>query len=262
MTWRLAGDKGCVWQATAARQSERGALDDERSITLDQISRRAAELGLAVRGAFRPETADAVPALPDGAAPGTFVLLGWTGAEQWPAFAGSAEALDGRPHPLDRWSRRVICALAREHHAVALFPFDGPPWLPFQLWAKRAEPVFVSPLRLLIHPRWGLWHSYRGALALPGRLDLPDDAAQASPCDTCADRPCLSACPVEAFAPGAYDVAACTGHVASDAGRDCRLAGCLSRRACPVGREHAYGLEEGTFFMRAFLGARVGTWTR
>ena len=31
----------------------------------------------------------------------------------------------------------------------------------------------VSPLGILIHPDWGLWHSYRGALAFRERLDLP-----------------------------------------------------------------------------------------
>ncbi|MEI9982759.1 MAG: hypothetical protein WDN69_05835 [Aliidongia sp.] len=85
----------------------------------------------------------------------TLALLGFVGREGWPEFAGSAEARDGVPDPLDRWSRRIIGRLAERHGAAAFFPFGGPPFLPFGAWAKRTEPVHPSPLGLLIHPDWG-----------------------------------------------------------------------------------------------------------
>ena len=44
----------------------------------------------------------------------------------------------------------------------ALFPFSCPPFLPFLRWAERAEVVFPSPSGPLIHPVYGLWHTYRG----------------------------------------------------------------------------------------------------
>jgi hypothetical protein len=213
--------------------------------------------GMAWRGAFHPRPEDAVPALPDGTAAGTLVLLGFAGGVGWPAFAAAQEAGDGLPDPLDRWSRRVVEALAARLGGLALFPFAGPPWLPFQRWARRAEPVFPSPLGLLIHPEWGLWHSYRGALALRERLALPAPPAAASPCDACVARPCLSACPVGAFTPGGYDVAACASHVAAPAGGACMTAGCLARRACPVGAVHAVGPEQAGFHMRGFRAAQT-----
>ena len=37
----------------------------------------------------------------------------------------------------------------------------------------RAEAVAPSPLGILIHPDYGLWHAYRGALAFAERLALP-----------------------------------------------------------------------------------------
>jgi hypothetical protein len=58
---------------------------------------------------------------------------------------------------------------------------------------------------------------------------------------------------VGAFSPGAYDVAACVGHVKSVAGADCMEAGCRARRACPVGPEYAYSPAQANFFMHAFL---------
>src|SRR4029450_11487906 len=110
---------------------------------------------------------------------------------QWARFATSPEARDGAPHGLDRWSKRVIDRLALIPRAEAPYPFGGPPWHPFQRWAMRCEPVWPSPLGILIHPDWGLWHSYRGALAMPDRLDLEQAGARASPCDRCEGKPRL-----------------------------------------------------------------------
>ena len=75
-----------------------------------------------------------------GTAAGVVALLGFAGRAGFAAFARSAEFQDGSPHPLDRWSRRVISALAEAVGGRALFPFEGPPHLPFQRWALRAEP--------------------------------------------------------------------------------------------------------------------------
>src|SRR5271165_2224159 len=119
---------------------------------------------LTVRGAFHPRPDDAVPDMSDGTKVGTLVLVGWTGGQQWPAFAASPEASDGQPHSLDRWSRRLLDAAAAALDGVAFYPFGGPPHHNFQLWALRAEPVARFPIGLLIHPEWGLWHAYRGAL--------------------------------------------------------------------------------------------------
>ena len=111
----------------------------------------------------------------------TIVLAGMAGRDGWPAFAASAEARDGADHPLDRWSRRVIDALARDLGAVALYPFGGPPHWPFQQWARRAEPVHPSPIGILIHPAYGLWHSYRGALGIRRGARRPAARSLAEP---------------------------------------------------------------------------------
>jgi hypothetical protein len=106
---------------------------------------------------------------------------------------------------------------------------------------------------MLIHPDWGLWQGYRGALAFASRLDLPPPDRRPSPCESCAGKPCLTACPVGAFAPGRYDVAACASHVASPAGSDCAGLGCRARRACPIGTAHRQAPPQAAFHMRAFL---------
>jgi ferredoxin len=190
-------------------------------MTFDGLCRRATSLGLAVRGAFHPEPREFDELLP-GVRAGTMVLLGFTGSDQWGLYQCSAEASDGLPHPLDRWSRRVIGALASELGGVDVYPDGTPPQLPFQRLALRSEPVHQSPISLLIHPEWGLWHAYRGALALPDRIELPTLAQSVHPCSSCARKPCLSSCPVQAFRPGSFDVEACVDFVLSAAGSDCR----------------------------------------
>jgi len=183
---------------------------------------------------------------------GTIVLLGFVGSEGWPRFSASAEAADEQPSPLDRWSRRIIDGLAAALGGSALYPFAGPPWLPFQRWAQRTGDVFISPLGILIHPEYGLWHSYRGALAFAERLKLAPRTKPSSPCATCAAKPCLTACPVSAFSTVGYDVARCRAHIASEAGAACMSGGCLARLACPVGAQHRYASDQASFHMRAF----------
>jgi hypothetical protein len=157
---------------------------------------------------------------------------------------------------MDRWARRVIDPIAQRLGARPASPNDKP-FLPFQRWAMRAESVHPSPLGLLIHPVHGLWHAYRGALLFPSPVEgLPARTDVASPCETCATKPCLSACPVDAFSAAGYDVAACTGHLRSDAEPRCLSHGCRARDACPVGAESRYGAEQIVFHMRAFARAR------
>src|SRR5947209_9128079 len=159
--------------------------------TLANIREAIAARGLSYRGAFHPDAGESEI----GPNTRTLVLVGFTGRDNWLSFAASPEAADGRDNALDRWSHRIVDAVAAELGATALFPCDGPPWLPFQRWAQRAEPVHPSPIGMLIHPDWGLWHSWRGALAFRARLDLPEPDTRASPCESCVEKPCLIACP-------------------------------------------------------------------
>lgn len=215
-------------------------------MTLEEIAARAGESGLALTGAFRPGPADGVP---DGAA--ALLLFGYGGPALWAAFRASAEASDGAPHPLDRWSRRVIGGLARECGGRALFPFDGPPYHPFIRWTYAAEPLHRSKLGMAIHEEKGLWCGWRGAVALFGEIDLPAPSRVRAPCDEC-PMPCRAACPVSAFTDAGYDAARCRAHISSPAGGECRARGCLARVACPVGAGYAQVEAQAAFHLEAF----------
>lgn len=183
---------------------------------------------------------------------GTIVLLG-AGPGFWEVFRSAPEALDGAADPIDRWSARVIGALAGRIGARARFPFGGPPHEPFLAWAEASGRAFRSPVGMLVHDTVGLMISYRGALHLPQTLPLP--AAQgASPCAGCA-RPCVDACPVGALSEARpYDVPACHGFLDTAPGADCMQGGCAVRRACPVsagaGRSAAQSAHHMEYFHR------------
>lgn len=212
---------------------------------LETLARALAPFGLILRGGLRPAAdAGAPPAV------GTLLLIGNAGPALWRAFG--PDRADG-PDPLNRWTERAVRPLAKRFGARALFPFEGPPYWPFQRWALAAEPVRASPLGLLIHPVYGLWHAYRAALAFAAAdIELPPREAAPDPCGACATKPCLTACPVGAFSSQGYDVPACLDHIRSPAGVDCLESGCRARRACPVGQEYAYEPAQARFHMSAF----------
>jgi len=222
-------------------------------ICLDEVAEAAKAVGLAFRGGLHLADDERVGLLTEAR---TLLLFGFVGAAQWPAFTASPEAQDGKRHPLDRWSRRVLTALGAQYAATPLIPFEGPPYWPFQAWARRAEPVFPSPLGMLIHPLYGLSHSYRGALAFASEIALSAITTLVSPCESCVAKPCLSACPAEAFSATGYDVAACAGWLRKGEDVACLCGGCLARRACPVGADFAQAPEQARFHMAAFLAAR------
>lgn len=220
-------------------------------VTLAVVEAALLDAGLTPRGAFHPKPEDAVPDMAPACAAGTVVLAGNAGGRMWRAFAAER---DPARETLDDWSREKLDAVSAALGGRALYPFEAP-YLPFQRWARLAEACHPSPLGMFVHPEYGLWHGYRGAVALAERLELPALAATASPCDSCAAKPCLAACPVDAFGADGYDVAACVGHLETPAGAECMAEGCRARRACPVGTDYRYEPAQAAFYMRAFLAA-------
>lgn len=167
----------------------------------------------------------------------------------WDHVTASPEFADGAADPLDRWSSRVIGAMALGLGGMALFPFGGPPWHPFQRWALRSGRAWASPVGFVVHDRMGLMASYRGAIALPGRISVSTPAA--APCEGCA-APCLAACPPGALTGAGYDLAACHAFLDRSEGETCLNAGCLVRRACPLSQTYGRLARQSAWHMRQF----------
>jgi hypothetical protein len=205
-------------------------------MTLDEITDAARPSGLAALGAFHHGENQ------------TLILLGPNEPEFWSVFTQDSEYFEKKEEPMDRWSQRVIGGLAQAFGAQALFPLGGPPYHPFIGWALKSGRAWQSPVGLLVHDTSGLFVSYRGALLVPERLELPPTGS--SPCKKCSERPCLSACPAAALTKDGYDVPKCHAHL-DTAGTECLSSGCIVRRACPVGQNKRLPAQSA-FHMRAF----------
>lgn len=218
--------------------------------TIDNIRAALAPHGFLLRGVVHFDGDG--PEMAGGGRAVTVVLVGNAGGSIWPAFSAWRQAR-GRDvaNPLDSWSVEIIRPVADSVGGQAWFPSERP-WQPFQQWAIRAEGLKASPLGVLIHPEFGLWHGYRGAIGFAGKVGTATEPFDRHPCADCRDKPCLTSCPVEAVGAASFDVGACRAHIHSPVGQaGCMMSGCLARNACPVGAQHRYPPEQLRFHMAA-----------
>ena len=228
---------------------------------LGAIAEGLALHGLIPRGGFNFTDDEAAPSGSSGSPAKSVLLIGQAGDAPWPHFLRWRQSQpQDIANPLDTWSRLVIGTVAQEFAARAVSPSDRP-YLPFQQWAMRAEGLRPSPLGILMHPEFGLWHAYRGALLFTDPDAAREIADSASPahapihlCDGCDGKPCLKSCPVSAHSAAGFAYEACLAHVRSPRGAACRQGGCLDRNACPYGAAYRYPPAQQVFHMRAFAG--------
>jgi epoxyqueuosine reductase QueG len=185
------------------------------------------------------------------------VVLGCGGRAFGEAFGGSAEAR-AETHPVDRFTARVV-----ERAATALGE-RGTPTRALFYWQRRdgrfADFVALGracglggPGRLgvLIHPRYGPWISLRAVLLTTAPLATTPRSADFAPCREC-PAPCAAACPGAAVGADGFDAAACLRTTRTHSACAQR---CAARRACVIGREHAYAPDLERRYRRAVVAA-------
>lgn len=213
----------------------------------ERVGDALAAAGLSVRGGVRFDEAGPVV---NGRTLKCLVLVGHIGSSHWPHFHQFRLTYEG-PDPLDAWSKHVVEPVATAFSGVALYPFEKP-WWPFQQWISRSEGLKPSPLGILIHPKFGLWHGYRAALGFDVPIRMPAPASLPHPCDSCVGRPCIAACPAGALATGRFEIGPCRDYLAGETDTGgCMALGCASRNACPVGKDFRYNDAQLRFHMAA-----------
>ena len=189
-------------------------------------------------------------AVGDGAVPRGathLVVLLQTGANYWEHLRNLRNRdpeLDAHADPLDTLSRRLslrLSTLLGEAHQGSEFPFASS--LNFVALGQRMGAGLPSRLRVLIHPVYGTWITFRMLFyirdsrgVLPTTPPIAVDACNGCPA------PCIPACPAGAFVGKAgaeqldYPM---SFRYRKDHGGTCADA-CAARVACPVGAEHRY----------------------
>lgn len=181
--------------------------------------------------------------LPDlGRADHCVLVVGNTAA-LWPRLLATLEAEPERcdaMHPLDDYCRQQIGAAADATARALAVPHrvryasDSPPEaVAMQHLAEVAGLAQTAPCNLSVHPRFGPWIALRAAAVFA--LEAPRAQPRATPCSSCADRPCR----------GPFEEAMAETWRDEHPGAAQRIARhyrrwLAVRDACPLGREHRY----------------------
>ncbi len=170
------------------------------------------------------------------------VLLGHGGRRLWEVLQESEQAASD---PVDTYSRNLAQQFARDYlgdpETYWLYP-NTPHLVPLQRLGALAGWSHPSPLGLGISPEFGVWFAYRAAFLVAANVPLHHAIPQPSPCDRCADKPCISTCPVGAVQMGAFDVSGCWAY-RTQPQSPCADR-CHARMACPYFPEHRYSLPQ------------------
>ncbi len=179
------------------------------------------------------------------------VLLGMGGPGLWNRIKNN---LENSPDPFDDDAVSSVHTLALEFWGCAkvdlLYP--GPLPLPLQKIGQFAGWCHPSPIGIDLHPRYGPWFAFRAVFLIDS--PLPSDAYDTTeaPCKSCQTKPCVSMCPAQAVqARSPLNSQACVVQrllphsVCGDR--------CLSRLACPVGKQWRYPDEQIAYHGRHSL---------
>lgn len=182
----------------------------------------------------------------------TDIAVGSAGEGFWNAVSTSREWTENYDDPIDRYTARQINSLLRaDTGEEALYPFDADAPNFVKLWPATFPKLAASQLGPMIHPEYGLWMAARAHIILPQAYFKFDHGAEFAPCESCRDKPCLSACPVGAFsASKPYDHLACAAYLQSDPA--CFLGGCDARAACPYGQSWQLPQDQAQYHQSRF----------
>lgn len=211
-----------------------------------------ADLGLNWVAFVEAERGGALSGYPTSADHGLLLLLslGKTFGDQTDFTAPNVE------HPFNERACRLGDAFVARYfglaptHVPRVYP--GPQSVNLRHWLQLGRVQFRSQMGIGIRPDCGTWSAVRLAywVALPSaereelRQLYPPLGAR-SPCEDCAERPCLTHCPANAITADGTQLEPCIAHRlkvnSSCADR------CLARQACPVGHEHAYSEQQRAY---------------
>jgi len=179
------------------------------------------------------------------------LVLGSGGRALFDAFERSPEAAFAQD-PLDAYTRRIANACAAwpglgAAHAVLATERRGGLFADFVAIGRAAGLGAPSRLGLLVHPEFGPWLSLRAVVLCERVLPPTPELVRFAPCEGC-PAPCAAACHGEALSSARFDTEACLSTRLREPACQAR---CDARRACVLGREHAYHERAEAHHMRA-----------
>ena len=176
------------------------------------------------------------------------VLIASGGPQIWRAV--QQHELFKTSEPIDNFSTLIslqFLTMFLDTEAYYLYPSDLP--IPLGRIGHRAGWSFQSPMGISIHPEFGTWFAYRTMFLLKDHVAQSDSAPFEHPCNSCEDKPCISACPSGAVGEiGQFGMDDCSLYRIKDQS-PCSFT-CISRTRCPVGAEFQYLPEQLEYFYK------------
>lgn len=178
------------------------------------------------------------------------ILIGHRGRDLWNTL--QKRGMHGE-HPIDEFVTECVAAWMtgplQGHAWCQVFPGAHPVGL--QRLGALAGWHHPSPFWVGVDAEWGSWFAYRAVVLADTQLALTPRRELPSPCDSCADKPCIAACPAGALASertGSWRLQTCLDFRKRPQS-PCEDR-CLARNACPVGAEHRYAEEQVAYHYR------------
>lgn len=174
------------------------------------------------------------------------ILIGHGGKVFWEALKATGVDLSRQEeqHPVDNFTVSTVQQFMHEEHADCAYQiiYPGTYTISLQELGKLAGWHHSSPFMVGINPTFGSWFAYRAVVLANTNLALSAPIICASPCDSCEDKPCISACPAQALDAGEFHLLKCVSYRQEEASV-CKNT-CVARRRCPVAIEHRYSEEQ------------------
>ena len=171
------------------------------------------------------------------------LVFGHGGKDMWQAVQQSSFLHVS--NPIDSFSIGVVQNYFKQelpssnYHLLYPGPIQN---IPLQALGKLAGWHHASPFRIGINADYGSWYAYRVVAVADTALTPTTVMDGASPCQSCADKPCIPACPANALQAGDLLLQQCMDYRLQHDSR-CKSQ-CISRLSCPVSTEHRYSSEQ------------------
>ncbi len=170
------------------------------------------------------------------------LLIGNTGTQLWKQVASIIEQ-SNEQNPIDnyskKWTKKILSNCLQSSDFEFVFPSKNS--IGLQQLGKIAGWHFDSPIKVGVNSTWGSWFAYRAVVL--AKSNFPQQKLNSSsPCKTCIEKPCISACPVNAVFADQFILKDCLSFRVEKSS-PCNNK-CLSRLACPIAIDHQYPIEQ------------------
>lgn len=171
------------------------------------------------------------------------IMFGHGGTRMWESVQQSEFA--GDDHPIDSFSVNIVKQYFADTCSGSSFEILYPHssrMVPLQKLGVLAGWHNASPFRIGINAEWGSWFAYRAVVLADTEFKATLKMDAPSPCDSCEEKPCITACPADALSGNDGALKPCIDYRLTKDSK-CKDR-CFSRLACPIAAEHRYSIEQ------------------